>query len=100
MDQTRHRRDVHAREDMGVEDVHITTKAPKPGFHGSLVWECSVTGCREAIQFTQEGGDVIAFLLVHHLVHKHGFTKQDVLAYDARLKDASVEYLGFPENRG
>ena len=109
MNQTGHERDMHAREELATEggdegcktaNTQVTTRAPKPGFQGCLVWKCTVPDCGETIQFTQEDGDVIAFLLVHHLVRKHGFSKQDVLAHDGGLKGATVEYLGFPENRG
>ena len=109
MNQTGHKRDMYAREELATEGgdkachtdtSQVTTRAPKPGFHGSLVWKCTVPDCAERIQFTQEDGHVIAFLIVHHLVRKHGFSKQDVLAHDGGLKGATVEYLGFPENRG
>jgi len=75
----------------------LATRAPKPDFHGSLVWKCTVLDCSETVQFTQEDGDVIAFLIVHHLVRKHGFSRRDVLAYDPALKGGAAEYVGFPE---
>lgn len=106
MNQTGHKRDIDAREELVMEGGdrachtdtgQVTTRAPKPGFHGSLVWKCAVPDCGETIQFTQEDGDVIAFLLVHHLVRKHGFSKRDVIAYDPGLTDGATEYVGFPE---
>ena len=42
---------------------------------------------------------VIAFLIVHHLVQKHGFAKDHVLAYDSGLRDAAQEYIDFPIRR-
>ena len=104
MNQTGHQRDMHAREELEtvggdegrqMASIQVTTKAPKPGFHGSLVWKCTVPDCDETIQFTQEDGDVIAFMIVHHLVRKHGFSKRDVIAYDPALKDGAAEYVGY-----
>ena len=98
MNQTGHKRDMEARNmACDTANVQVTTSAPKPDFHGSLVWRCTVPDCGETMQFTQEDGDVIAFLIVHHLVRKHGLSRRDVLAYDPGLEAGTAEYVGFPE---
>ena len=60
------------------------------------MWTCNRPGCRETLSFTQEDGHVIAFLIMHHLVRKHGLGKSAVLKHDPRLAKAADEYLDFP----
>ena len=78
-----------------MQEDRTSTRAPPPGFQGDMVWKCGRPGCSETIEFFGEEADVIGFLIVHHLVQKHGFSKADVIAYDKLLRDAAAEYGGF-----
>jgi hypothetical protein len=48
------------------------------------------------MMFVGEQGNVIAFFIVHHLARKHGFTRKQALEYDQGLREAVMEYIGFP----
>ena len=81
-----------------MQTHEISTSVPPECFQGDLAWKCQVPGCNEVIEFTNEEGDVIAFMIVHHLVRKHGFTRTRVLAYDEELKNVVNDYIGFPKD--
>ncbi len=76
------------------DSVPVCTRAPVTDFTGDFLWKCRVEGCREMMFFPNEDGHVIAFLILHHLVRKHGFTKEEALAYDPGLEEATAEYVG------
>ena len=81
-----------------MQTHEISTCVPPEGVEGDMAWKCQVPGCGEVIEFVKEEADVIAFLIVHHLVKKHGFTKNRVLAYDEELGRTVDEYIGFPKD--
>ena len=78
---------------------HTSMHAPPEGFQGDMTWQCPVPGCGEETEFHNEEASVIAFLIVHHLVKRHWFTRNQVLGYDKGLRDAANEYVGFPTDR-
>ena len=71
----------------------------KQGKSKLVVWQCSVLSCQEVMVFRNEEPDVIGFLVVHHLVSKHGWTRSRVLAFDASLAGPAKEYIGVPRDR-
>ena len=75
------------------------TCVPPNEFVGNLTWQCHVPDCNEEIEFVNAEGDVIAFLVVHHLVQQHGWTRAEVLAFDEGLAEAAKEYRGFPRGK-
>ena len=77
-----------------TESVRVCTNAPTANFTGDFLWKCRLQGCGETIFFPNEDGHVIAFLILHHLVRKHGFTKEETLAHDPGLEGATAEYVG------
>jgi len=76
------------------DSVPVCTNAPAADFTGDFLWKCRVEGCKETVFFPNEDGHVIAFLVLHHLVRKHGFTKEEALAHDSGLEGATAEYVG------
>ena len=84
-----------------MQSQQTSTQVPTAEFHGDMVWKCPVATCGEAMEFSDEEGNVIGFLIIHHLVRHHGYSRSQVLEYDKALGEAANEYIGFPrDNHG
>ena len=57
-------------------------------------WTCPL--CHDTIDYHRREADTLAFHIVHHLAHRHGWTRRQVLSHDPSLRQAADEYLGFP----
>jgi hypothetical protein len=67
--------------------------------HKLIVWACPLPTCERVIVFKDADPDTREFLIVHHLVNRHAWTRTEVLNYNSELKQAAKEYLGFPTDR-
>ena len=82
-----------------MQNQQISSEAQRAEFQGDTAWKCPVPACGEVMEFFNEEAAVINFLIVHHLVNQHAHARQQVLNHDARLEDATKEYIGFPRDR-
>ena len=82
-----------------MQNQQISGEARRAELQGNMAWKCPIPECSEVMEFFNEKASVINFLIVHHLVHQHAYTRQQVLNYDAGLEDATKEYIGFPRDR-
>lgn len=64
-----------------------------------VVWACPLPSCDRVMVFRGEKPETRRFMIVHHLAHKHGWTRSDVLNYNDDLRDTADEYRGFPTDR-
>lgn len=75
---------------------HAGEKETAPGV---MAWTCPMPSCKHVIRFRREDADTRGFLIIHHLVDRHGWTRGEVLNYDSHLSDAAEEYRGFPTDK-
>ena len=89
----------HGRTEARGTAQHQVSRERLPAkVEGRVTWRCPVAQCGEVMSFTNEYAEVIEFLIVHHLVSKHRYTRQQVLDYDEELGESAKEYLGFPRD--
>lgn len=67
--------------------------------HKLIVWACPVPTCERVIVFRDATPDTREFLIIHHLVDRHAWTRTEVLNYNSDLSAAAEEYVGFPTDR-